>query len=211
MAEKYKRAPMGGLPNPGKAPRTPIKDREDRAEIEFELATGKSVRAIARKYNIHEQALYKHRKKLPPQLKAAFVGQLLKPGTDLEKLRVEESEGLLQNLATQRARLLIMQDAAMGEGNAQAVATLAGRIQENLRIVGQYLGELQQHSTRTTVSVLVSPEYLQLRNALLRALGPFPEARRAVAAALHEIENGAARGTPQSPMIDVTPALPTPT
>jgi hypothetical protein len=77
--------------------------------------------------------------------------------------------------------------------------------------VGQYLGELQQHSTRTTVSVLVSPEYLQLRNALLRALGPFPEARRAVAAAIHEVENGAACGTPQPPMIDVTPPLPTPT
>jgi transposase-like protein len=202
---------IGGAPiTPGK-PRTSIRDREDRAEIEFELATGKSVRAVANKYGVHEGALYKWRKKLPPQLRQAYVGHLLKPGVDLEKLRVEESEGLLQNLATQRARLLIMQDQAMEDGNAQAVATVAGRIQENLRIVGQYLGELQQHSTRTTVSVLVSPEYLQLRNALLRALGPFPEARRAVAAALHEIENGGAPGMPQPPMIDVTPALTAPT
>jgi hypothetical protein len=34
-------------------------------------------------------------------------------GEDLEKIRTDESEGLLANLATQRARLLLAQDAAM--------------------------------------------------------------------------------------------------
>jgi transposase-like protein len=203
---KSKRAPVGGAPSaPGKN-RTPIRDHEKRAQIEFELASGGSVRAIARKYDVHEVALYKHRKKLPPQLKAAFIGRLLAPGVDLDKLKTEESEGLLQSLAQQRARLLIVQDQAIQDGNAQAVATLAAGIHRNLELVGRYLGELQQHTTRTVVNVLVSAEYLQLRNALLRALAPFPEARRAVAATLHEVENGVAHRTPHRPMIDVTPA-----
>ena len=202
---KNNRSPIGGAPTVAGKNRTPIKDREDRAQIEFELATGKSVRAIARKFDVHETALHKHRAKLPPQLKAAYVGRLLAPGVDLEKLKTEESEGLLQSLAQQRARLLIVQDSAMEDGNAQAVATIANSIHRNLELVGRYLGEMQSHSTQTVVSVLITREYLELRNALLRALAPFPEARQAVAATLHKIEDGVARRTTQPAMIDVTP------
>ncbi len=203
---KRKHDELGGLPPPGqKKNRTPIKDREDRDRIEFDLATGKSIRQLANKYGVHEQSLYKHRKSLPPQLKAAYVGRLLAPGVDLEKLRTEESEGLLQGLATQRARLLIAQDAALEDDNGQLVATLANGIHRNLELVGRYLGEMQQHSTQTVVNVLLTPQYLELRTKLIRALAPFPEARRAVAATLHETEGGAALRTSQ-PLIDVTPA-----
>jgi transposase-like protein len=203
MLEKKKRSPRGGAPEPGAKPRTPIRDRDDRGQIEFELASGKSVRAIARKYGIDENALYRHRKLLPPQLKAAYLGNALKPGADLEQLKTEESEALLQNLASQRARLLMMQDQALEEGNAQVVATLAARIHQNLELVGRYLGELHQHSTKTVVNILLTPEYLELRNALVRALAPYPDARRAVAAVLHSREGSAAQS------LDV-PALPAP-
>jgi transposase-like protein len=204
---KRKLEQRGGLPDPGTTkPRTPIRDREDRGQIEFELASGKSVRAIAKKFGVHETALYNYRRNMPPQLKAAFLANYLKPGADLEKLKTEESEALLHNLATQRARLFLMQDQELEAGNATAVATLAGRIHQNLEIVGKYLGELQQHSTKTVVNLMVSAEYLALRHALVKALAPFPEARRAVARVLHNMESGAAQ--PQT--IDVTPALPSP-
>lgn len=114
----------------------------------------------------------------------------------------------MTNLASQRARLLMMQDKELEAGNAQAVATLAGRIHQNLEIVGKYLGELQQHSTKTVINLMVTPEYLTLRNTLVKALQPYPEARRAVAQVLHSMENNAAQQiAPQ--MIDV-PALPSP-
>jgi transposase-like protein len=202
---------LGGLPPPGqKTNRTPIRDREDRDRIEFDLATGKSIRQLANKYGVHEQSLYKHRKSLPPQLKAAFLGRLLKPNVDLDKLRTEESEGLLQSLAMQRARLLLQQDKAMEDGDGALVATLSRAIHDNLRLVGTYLGELTSHSTQHVINVLLTPEYLQLRNALIRALAPYKEARQAVAATLHEMESGAASRTPQPRIIDVTPALPAP-
>ena len=205
-----KRAPIGGAPAaPGPA-RTPIKDREDRERIEFELATGKSVRAIAKKFNVHEGALYKHRKKLPPQLKAAFVGRLLAPGVDLEKLKTDKSESLLQHLACQRARLLLAQDEAMEDGNGQLVATLAGGIHRNLELVGRYLGELNQHHTHSVISILVTPESTELRNQLLRALEQFPEARRSVAQVLHGMEGGAAQRMSHPTTINVTPAPPAP-
>jgi transposase-like protein len=200
--EKKKRAPRGGAPEPGAKRRDAIRDRDDRAQIEFELASGKSVRAIARKYDIDENALYRHRKNLPPQLKAAYLGNALKPGADLEQLKTEESEALLQNLASQRARLLMMQDRALEASNAQAVATLANSIHKNLELVGRYLGELHQHSTKTVVNVRLTPQYLELRNALVKALAPFPEARQAVAAVLHAREGSAAQS--------IAPALPSP-
>ena len=205
-----KRSPIGGAPTQHGPNRTAIKDREDRAEIEAELLAGKSVRAIAKKFQIHEGSLYRFRAKLPKALKAMALGERLKPGCDLEELRKEESEGLLSRLAQQRMRLLWQQDAAMANGNHQAVATLASGIHRNLELVAKLLGELQQHSTRTTISVLVSAEYLTLRNALIRALHPYPEARAAVARTLREMESSAAARTAQ-PMIDVAPALPAPT
>jgi transposase-like protein len=202
--KQHKRSKIGGAPEVPGQNRIAIRDRPDRAQIEFELAAGKSVRSIANKFGVHEGALYKYRKKLPPQLKAAYVGHLLAPGVDLEKLKTQESEGLLQSLAQQRARLLIVQDAEMESGNAQAVATIANAVHRNLELVGRYLGELQQHHTHTHISVLITKEYLELRTALLRALAPFPDARRAVADTLHRIEDGVAH-RPQPAMIDITP------
>jgi hypothetical protein len=196
MTQPKKRSPRGGAPEPGAKKRTPIRDRDDRAQIEHALATRQSVRAIARKYDVDENCLYRHRKLLPPQLKAAYIANFLKPGEDLEKLRVTESESLLQNLASQRARLLMMQDQELEAGDSKAVATLAARIHQNLELVGRYLGELHQHSTKTVVNILLTPEYLELRNALVRALAPYPEARRAVAEVLHAREGSAVPALP---------------
>jgi hypothetical protein len=59
-----------------------------------------------------------------------------------------------------------------------------------LELVGKLLGQLVQRHEST--SLLVSPDYLQLRSMLVQALRPFPEAARAVAAALHTLESKAA-------------------
>lgn len=173
--------------------RSAILEHPGRARIEYDLARGVPVRVVATKYKLSKDACYRYLKKMPPQLRAAHMGARLRAGADLEKLRIDESESLLQNLATQRARLLLMQDNAMDTENGGLATQIAGAIHRNLELVGKYLGEFAQHQIRTTVSVLVQPEYLELRSALVRALGPFPEARAAVAAVLHQIEGKAAQ------------------
>ncbi len=137
---------------------------------------------------------------MPPRLKAAHLGKLVKADADLEKLRIEESESLLQNLATQRARLLLLQDHALDTENGGLATQISGAIHRNLELVGKYLGEFAQHQIRTTVSVLVQPEYLELRAALVRALAPYPDAKAAVATVLQKIETKAAE-RPSPPMI----------
>jgi hypothetical protein len=184
--------------------RSTIVGHPDQARIERDLALGRPLQRIARKYGISKDAAWRHKKNLPPQLKTALAGHALAPGQDLDKIRVDESEGLLANLAAQRARLLIGQDVALEAEQFGLVAQLASGIHRNLELVGKYLGEFAQHSVHTTVSILVSPEYLTLRTALLQALAPHVEAKRAVAAVLHGIEAGAAQRPPQG-LIELNP------
>jgi hypothetical protein len=179
--------------------KTTITEHVDRARIERDLALGRPLARIAKKYGVSITAAFRHKRKLPPQLKAALAGHALRPAEDLEKLRIEESESLLSHLAAQRARLLISQDAAMEAEQFGLVAQLASGVHRNLELVGKYLGEFASHSTQTTISILITPEYLDLRTALLRALQPYGDARRAVAATLHQVEQKAARAQPAEP------------
>jgi hypothetical protein len=139
--------------------------------------------------------LCRHRKRLPPQLKAAMLAQALRPAVDLDQLRSTEGEGLLANLSAQRARLLLWQDWAASAEQFAIAAAISAQIHRNLELVGKYLGEFAQHHVVSNVSVLLSPQYLELRAALLKALAPHPEAKKAVADALHRIESEAARRT----------------
>jgi hypothetical protein len=146
---------------------------------------------------------------MPAALKASALGQRLKPGCDLEEIRKQESEGILLNLAQQRVRLLWQQNAAIADANHQAVATLASGIHRNLELVGRLVGELNQHAAKTTINILASPDYLRLRQILVRTLQQFPDAARAVAAELYKLEDEAAQSFAQPQVIDVT-ALPAP-
>jgi hypothetical protein len=62
----------------------------ERQAIDLGLARGVSVTALARRYAVSTDALYRHRKAhLPAQLRAKLI--------DLERLRENESQSLLAN------------------------------------------------------------------------------------------------------------------
>jgi hypothetical protein len=182
-----------------------ITKHPDRAQIERDLAVGIPVRRLVRKYGVGRDALYRHRKRLPPQLKAAMLAQSLRPGVDLDELRTVESEGLLVHLASQRARLLLWQDACASAEQFQVASAISAQIHRNLELVGKLVGEFAQHHVTTSVSVLLSPQYLELRSALLRALQPFPDARAAVVDAIHRLETKAAQQA-RPPVLEALPA-----
>jgi hypothetical protein len=177
-----------------RATRSPIEKDPNRPLIERALAMGIPMTQIAKRYGHSQDAISRYRNRMPQQLKAAIIGAALRPGVDdLEKLRSDEAEGLLGNLAHQRARLLLMQDVCMEEGGVDQVARLSGVIHKNLEMVGRYLGLFANLNINTNVNVLLSEDYLRLRQALVLALQPFPEARHAVSAALHRIEGEVAQ------------------
>ena len=130
---------------------------------------------------------------LSPQIAAAILAAQKPTEIDLEALQASESEGLLSQLVTQRARLQTHSELATELGDVKAAVACERAITGNLELVGKLLGQLvQRHEVRST-SILVSPDYLELRATLVRALQPFPEAARAVGVALHAMESKAAQ------------------
>jgi hypothetical protein len=213
--------------------KSPIDSDPRRARIERELAMGVSEFRVAARYGYSHDVINRFRNRMPPQLKAAVLLAALRPSeTDLDKVRKEEGESILINLAAQRARLLVLQDQCM-EADASRethetirdIGWLAQVIHKNIELSGKYLGLFAQHTVSTKVNILLSEDYLRMRQALVMALEPYPAARRAVVEAMQRIEGevttkmlaaksaqDAARGAPgtvidQAP-IDVTPTVP---
>jgi hypothetical protein len=60
-----------------------------------------------------------------------------------------------------------------------------------LELTAKLVGDLGSGST-TINNVLVMPEYVEMRVALVQALAPFPDAKIAVAQVLHSLEHKAA-------------------
>ncbi len=186
---------------------TIIEAHPERARIEYDLARGVPERVVAKKYGFSLTTAHRCSANLPPQLKAAaLVGKIVSEA-DLERMRVDESKGILQNLAMQRARLLLAQDRALEADERYMVGTLANQIHKNIELTGRYLGQFAQHSVQTNINVLIQPEYLELRAKIVRALAPFPEARHAVAAVLHSIEDRAASASPAPTSTAMQPPL----
>jgi hypothetical protein len=172
-----------------KPPRTPLESDPYRPQNEPALAMGVQAKIIGKRFGYTPAAIIRFRDRMPAQLKAAIAAAALKPKeADLDKLRIEESEGILGNLAHQRARLLVCQDEAMEAGAVTQVGYLANVIHRNIELAGTYLGLFAQHHVSTNVNVLISEDYLRLRQAITLALRPFPDARRAVAEQLHTLE-----------------------
>lgn len=177
-----------------------------RHAIEVGLTYGTAYRILAARYECSPDAVYRHQKHLGPQVKAAILANRPETPVDLEKLRTSESEGLLGALVVQRARLQTYIDYAMSVGNVAGTLQAERTILSNLETVGKLLGTLAQHHVVTHASVLVSEDYLRLRQTLITTLRPFPEAARAVGAALAALESEAAaditaRASPVAPPV----------
>src|SRR5262249_2282263 len=167
---------------------------ERRHSIEIGLTHGVPVRTLGARFGLKPSTIYRHGKlHLPPQTRAAILAALKPSEIDLEALQRSESEGLLAQLVAQRARLQQMSELALEMGDIRAANGTEARIIANLELVGKLLNQFTIHHEVTHKSVLVSADYLQLRQALLAALKPHPAAMRDVARALHGLEAAAAK------------------
>jgi hypothetical protein len=73
--------------------------------------------------------------------------------------------------------------------DSNSLALLAGRLHENFRDCGRLTGELQRGPLLNIQNnVLVNPDYMRAIARLVSAVAPYPEAREAVIAALHDLD-----------------------
>lgn len=149
----------------------------ERTEIDRALVAGIDAnRRIAARFRVSEQAIRRHKSEhLPIRLvRAQDAAETIEAGDLLSRLRVlnRETADVLRDA----------KDASDHELRLKAIQ----RAEKQLELEARLLGELQEH----TVNVLIAPEWLAIRSALLAALSAYPEARVAVADRLAALESG---------------------
>lgn len=195
-------------------PRCSICQHEKRVSIELGVTHGISAAVMAQRFGCSKFSIIRHaRAHLSPAQRAALLSATKPSAIDLQALQVSESEGLLHALVGQRARLHGYAEVAASFGDIKGAISAEGAITTNLSLVGKLIGMLvQRHDVRHS-SVLLSPDYLKLRQTLVQALKPFPQAGQAVARALYALESDAAKvieqaAKPAPVLIEHQPAVP---
>jgi transposase-like protein len=188
-----------------------VSQHPERAAIEAALARGMALRKIAKRYGVSLDAAFRHRKKMrreQPELFQALAASdwRVKP-EELEKLRVETSDGYLKILRSQVAKLIAAQDRCIEDGIDAQAASLAGQANRALELVGKAIGQIGAAGSITVTNnnaIILNAGFWELRTKLIRALAPYPEARSAVLEALREAAFDGSEETSR-PMIVTVP------
>lgn len=106
------------------------------------------------------------------------------PGPDGRPARRKALLSELVERVEESGRRVVMVETRRADPRELVLKT-ASRLQGQLELVAKLLGDLDE---RSPVAVLLAPEWLEIRSALLEALAPFPEARAAVADRLAALE-----------------------
>ena len=142
-----------------------------REAIDRALVAGGPRSTVAQSYGLSERSVGRHEAE---HLPAAMVKG--------EEARQEAHafDVVKQLRAINGATLQILKESRETRDNDMALKAI-DRVQKQIELQAKLLGELNEG---TTVNVLVSPEWLQVRTIILQALDPFPDARLALADAM---------------------------
>jgi hypothetical protein len=150
---------------------------------------GDSLASIAERFDVDYDSLQRHAQRhLSASQRAALLTATKPSEVDIEKLTKSESEGLLASLVAMRARLAQHAQAAAASGDIRTAVHCERVTVTNLELVARLIGQLINRSEVTHAHLTLSPSYLNLRQALVSVLRPYPEIAAKVAAALHKIE-----------------------
>jgi len=144
----------------------------DRHAIDTALVAGEALRNIVERYGTSLGTLCRHKQEHLPVLltKAA------------EAEDAADADDLLAQVRSLQQRTLGLLDQAEQAGRLGTAVMAIREARGNLELLAKLLGELDE---RPVVNLLIAPEWLALRGRLLAALLPYPDARLALAEALH--------------------------
>jgi hypothetical protein len=146
-----------------------------RAAIEAALVAGTPYRDIALQHRVGVLSVQRHASDHVKQQ----IAQAQEARDEAQALDV-----VRQLKAINGASIAILA-AARRTGKHETALRAIDRIQRQLELQAKLLGDLDE---RPVVNVMLSPEWLHVRAAMLAALAPHPEARLDVAAALFALE-----------------------
>ena len=140
--------------------------------IDGALVAGVPFRRIAARFSLSEASARRHKSDHRPAV--LVTGQAVR----------EEAHALdvVKQLRDINAATLASSRIARGTHQSALALKAVDRVQKQIELQAKLLGELQDGQT---VNVLVAPEWVSLRSAILVALVPFPDASQAVVKALN--------------------------
>jgi hypothetical protein len=152
-----------------------------RKEIDTALTEmSASNRRIAAQYGVGERAIRDHKAN---HLKV----RMLKAVERREEADIRTAIDVVGQLkAINGAALTVLKDARDAHDGDLALKAI-DRIQRQIELQAKLIGELQQEGT---TNIIINPEWVQIRSALIVALKPYPEAAQAVAGTLVSLEGG---------------------
>jgi len=157
-----------------------------RTKVDKALVADRTYRSIADEYCLSEAALKRHKKNhLPARLakahQAAETAEAMKVVGHQQELKEEdhrEAIDIIQQLRVVNAATLEVVKKARADGKDSTLLRAVDRIHKQIELQARLLGEIQE--AQTTVNVAVLPEWHGIRQVVIEALNPFPEARLAV-------------------------------
>jgi hypothetical protein len=153
-----------------------------RPQIDLALASGCSKRNIGQRFGVSPDAVWRHgREHLTSEMRAALATRLLAREGDMQRILLEEGEGVVEALKAVRGPLFTLFLAATDAGDYRAAAALSGRLHESLALSAKLTGELMPRVGMTITNILLSPDFQRLRGELMRVLARHPEAQDEVA------------------------------
>jgi hypothetical protein len=147
----------------------------DAREINKQLVSGVPLKSLSKVYELSTTALHRHKQEhLPTQLAKSQGAKEAANATDI-MTRVADLDAKAADVYARAIKAKNL-SAAIG-----AVRELRGITELYARVTG----ELQ---AQNVTNIVIAPEWVSLRNAILVALGPYPEARQAVIEAVGRVE-----------------------
>jgi hypothetical protein len=171
-----------------KAPRCVVCSHPERARIEFGKVSGASLDNLALTFKVSRDSIHRHcLNHLSDDDRSNYLASV--PLKELADKAAAEGTSVLDNLSIVRSTLMRSFQVAASVGDRSGTATLAGKLTDVLRTIGNLTGELGSMAVKNlminnSTTILNSPVFASLQANLLHALAPFPEARAAVVAAL---------------------------
>lgn len=147
---------------------------KDVDEINKRLISGEPYRSIAKQFRISDSAVFRH--------KESHIPEVLLKSAEIKE--VTSADNLMAELMTARDRTYSLLDKAEAAADTKlygAPVAYLREIREQLKLMAELEGKL---ATQPQITIINSPEWVELRTVIIQALDGYPEAREAVVHAI---------------------------
>jgi hypothetical protein len=148
----------------------------DLEEINKLLLCSDSYRAIARQFGLSKDALARHKESHIPK-------ELLK-SNDIQE--IAKADALLAQLGEVREKTLSLLDKAEKAADTRVYGAPVAYLREGreqIKLLAELEGRL---ASQPQITIVSSPQWIELRTLIITALEPYPEAREAVVHAIRQ-------------------------